>query len=473
MVLELEISSYKKRELYDEHLKVISGVAFTYREIDIIACILHQRGEKKMASLLSISPRTIGSHIHNIMLKLGYSSREYIIDFIEKSGQLMLINQYYFLLLIQNSFEKHLTTIGKTISSRGITYTVYYKLVSIEGKNILDKVKEHLKLVNITLKDIDKINKNEQNNSRLLIDNPISHKHQKNSVILVINRNSETSISRKQNDYFDSGNKENYYFNILDLLKKLVGEAIIDKSIQEFNGECRAIQASFNSRNQETKKLIKYSFWRKITKKHFIILLVLFILPILFTISLKVFHRYQGINPDRIVMDLPLPDQGTLLGRESILSEMKAKLLSNNCIKVIALVGIGGSGKTTIARQYARCCQKIPLIWEINCDTKDSIISSFKQLAYASCKTPEEKEELTSILQIKEQREAQKKLLIFLTQRIKSYSNWLIIYNNVRTFADIQQYFPYNPDVWGRGSVIITTMDANIANSSYIPAENI
>ena len=54
----LEINYHKKREIYDEHLKVINDVKFTYREIDVVACILHQRGEKKMASLLSISPLT-------------------------------------------------------------------------------------------------------------------------------------------------------------------------------------------------------------------------------------------------------------------------------------------------------------------------------------------------------------------------------------------------------------------------------
>jgi len=80
----------KTRELYDSYLNNIKDINFTHREIDIIACVLHNRGEKKTASLLSISPRTVSAHIHNVMLKLGCNSREHLIDFIEKSGKLLL-----------------------------------------------------------------------------------------------------------------------------------------------------------------------------------------------------------------------------------------------------------------------------------------------------------------------------------------------------------------------------------------------
>ena len=78
--MSLEISLNKKKDLYENHLSKIGDIKFTFREIDVITCVMHNRGEKKIASLLQISPRTVGTHLHNIMLKLGQNSRESIID---------------------------------------------------------------------------------------------------------------------------------------------------------------------------------------------------------------------------------------------------------------------------------------------------------------------------------------------------------------------------------------------------------
>jgi DNA-binding CsgD family transcriptional regulator len=66
----------KKKLLYNQYLNTISNIYFTYREIDVIACVLHNRGEKKIASLLNVSPRTVGTHIRNILQKLAKGTRE-------------------------------------------------------------------------------------------------------------------------------------------------------------------------------------------------------------------------------------------------------------------------------------------------------------------------------------------------------------------------------------------------------------
>jgi len=470
----LEINYHKKREIYDEHLKVINDVKFTYREIDVVACILHQRGEKKMASLLSISPRTISAHIHNIMLKLGHSSREYIIDFIEKSGKLSFIRQYYFLLLIQNSFKTHLVKIGKIVNRQGITCTVSYKQIGTEEKNVLNELKEHLKLANVILKDTYRTNEDIKRNFYVLTDELMHNQHQVNSAILILNKNNNSCIKSEANDYLDLSDKEQYYFVIFKLLEKVIGHNVLEGIIQEFNKEYQAIKNSFQTEHQKTQKLIESFFFKsKLTKRNFIILLVFFIPLIYGVIVLQFVTEDKATNSDQIIIDLLLPHQKALLGRQSIFATIEEKLANaNNGIKTIALVGIGGSGKTTIARRYARD-QKTSLIWEINCETQGSILSSLKQLVYSLCKTEEEKQQLMIILQMKEGPETEKRLLMFLTKKIKAYSNWLIIYNNLKTFKDIQEYFPYDSSVWGNGRVIITTTDSNIANNSYILAENV
>ena len=471
--MTLEIRNHKKKEIYDEFLNSISNIKFTHREIDVIACILHHRGEKKIASLLSISPRTVSAHIHNIMLKLGRGSREYIIDFIEKSGKLSFIKKYYFLLLVQNSFEAHLMKIGKIINKQGITCTLNCKQVGTEEKNILNQIKAYLKLANVDLKDTDRINEDIKSNFYVLTDELIPNQQQINSTVLIINKNNNACINYEANDYLDFNNKEQYYFLIFELLKKVIDHNGLEGIIQEFVKEYQAIKDSFQTESEEAKKLIESSFLKSnLTKRSFIILLAFLMLLISWIIIFQFFIKDKTINLNQITIDLPLPHENTLLARRSILSKMEEKLTNNNSINTIALVGVGGSGKTTIARQYARY-QKIALIWEINCETRDSIISSFKQLAYSLCKTEEEKQQLIIMLETKEKRETEKKLFIFLTKKIKHYHDWLVIYNNVKTFKDIQEYFPYDSNVWGNGKIIITTTDSNIASNSYILAKNV
>jgi len=144
-------SPNKKREIYNKCLQEISGIKFTFREVDIIACILHNRGEKKIASLLSISYRTVGVHVRNIMSKLGYSSREYIIDAVEKSGKQQYVRQYYFYLVTESSFEKTLQKIAALVNRSGIVYLTDFSMATKEDRKSLLQIEHNLSLANITL----------------------------------------------------------------------------------------------------------------------------------------------------------------------------------------------------------------------------------------------------------------------------------------------------------------------------------
>lgn len=141
--------------LYENYLTVIKGINFTLREIDIIACILHNRGEKKIASLFLISPRTISAHVYNIMNKIGCNSKDQIIDFIETSDKLGIIKEYYTHLLIKAYFEKFLSKISAIINRKPIRCFCNFEHALEIDKKLYQSIQKHLKLANIEI-DIDK-----------------------------------------------------------------------------------------------------------------------------------------------------------------------------------------------------------------------------------------------------------------------------------------------------------------------------
>lgn len=106
----------KHDEIYIKYLTTINGIRFTSREADILSCIVCTRGEKKIASICSISPKTVNVHIYNIMNKLQCNSREQIVDFTEKSGTSKIFREYYSHLLARHSFELSLSKISKLIA---------------------------------------------------------------------------------------------------------------------------------------------------------------------------------------------------------------------------------------------------------------------------------------------------------------------------------------------------------------------
>ena len=114
------------QDIYEAHLKTINNIKFTRREIDVISFFIHGRSPKKIASFLSIAPKTIENHTRNIMLKLECNSRESIIDFIEKSYKLQPLRSYYSSLLIQSAFEEVLQKASVLIKREASSCHIIY-----------------------------------------------------------------------------------------------------------------------------------------------------------------------------------------------------------------------------------------------------------------------------------------------------------------------------------------------------------
>src|SRR5262249_37762105 len=103
---------------------------------------------KTIAAFLSIAPKTVETHIRNIMLKLECSSQECIISFIERSGNLAYVKQHYLGILTRGAFAQCLKEIAKLIHKEALPHV---RLVAEENqvsvKSILEQLKRHLNAI--------------------------------------------------------------------------------------------------------------------------------------------------------------------------------------------------------------------------------------------------------------------------------------------------------------------------------------
>jgi tetratricopeptide (TPR) repeat protein len=140
-----------------------------------------------------------------------------------------------------------------------------------------------------------------------------------------------------------------------------------------------------------------------------------------------------------------------------------AFMLQKGNVKIIALTGIGGAGKTTLARQYAQQ-RKTPFVWELNAETEDSLIESFSELAAAFAQTASEKQAIAFARQKIGQKENRQKILNYVQNRLKNTEGWILIFDNSTSEIDLKPYLPLDMAGRGKGKIILTSRDVRISN---------
>ena len=508
---------------YYKDLKNISNVEFTPREMDVIACILNGRtAHKEIVILLSISAKVVEAHKSNINRKLQNITRSNVREFIEKSDKYSAVKHHYLHLLHWYAFEETLKRIAQIQKTSVKAISIYF--VKDKASNFIigsDKrsgIQDHLQLAGfaVDVKDIryedqDSINTEYDSNkhmifvvSEVLINNfHVSRKTK--ATISSRDSNGHNKEENKNNILFLSIEKsiptnllailpnsqsvivrDNYYFSFFELLLKLYSAADtlkVEELVKNFKENYHKKIPYFidegKTQDKTRQNISSLTHIDLFTKKGqlLVVAVIIIVAFIHYRYSMSVAHQHI-IHPDHqpIRADLMTPMSNSLLERPNIIHKIDERLQGTEGIKTIALtgiVGMGGTGKTTIARYYGKTLHDVSVIWELNAETKDSLLSSFQELSYCLADTTDLKSELELIQQIQNHEIQEKQLLNFVKSQLKKRPGWVLIYDNMENFSQINWYSPSDAEQWGSGKVIVTTRNEHITETNHIKPDDV
>jgi tetratricopeptide (TPR) repeat protein/DNA-binding CsgD family transcriptional regulator len=474
----LRAGALQRRQIIDVHLKEISGVSFTDRQIDILACLLHLRNYSKIATILGInSIRTVQTHVKHIRAKLGNRPVEHVVDLIEKSGKRHFFVQYYFHILVEYSFIKQLLKLKSLINPGTISYIKRIDIADDSQNQLLQVIVDHLKIANIAAAKkttelsgkefiLHLINNNAHSTTQSNAENK-SQQHDSRNVHLLFDKSIE-SIPSYVECYVDFRDKNNYYSSLFRLIEVFSdNKSVVQEIEREFIDEYTALCKSWGG---DEMKEFAIALESRNQPKPLIFKLVAIIVIVSCVVAWGFFHNK---SEQVIRSDLILPIETVLLERSKIIRKIDMLLKAKDKIQTVAIVGLGGAGKTVLARHYGRSRTKTQVVFELNAETKDTLVGSLRSLAYSLADTSELKSELHYIQQIENREIQEKQLLHFIQAGLRKSSDWLLIYDNVDDLSQNYHLFPHDVKQWGSGSVIITTQDEHIGVNNYIAPSHI
>lgn len=423
----------QKNKIFIEHLEVIDNIRFTQREMDVIACYVNNRSGQNIASLLSVSPRTVGAHLYNVRIKLGSIPKNKIIDFIEASGKLNYLKKYYEHLNYEIRLEKLLLDISVTKNLTTQKYSVIFHNINDSIKPIFDYISQKLEIIKVVLASQESNHK--ESNFNILYLESLNELDNFKIVLPQTQNASETII--------EFSSEKNPYLALSELIEALSDGDGISALSKSFQSDIKNLVSSLES-NASTPYPIK-----KIPEAKSLIFISSIIACLVIALLYYIIRSNQQVElniSESISFNLPQPYEHHIK-RKKIIKEINKKLFDKKNptpLKLVGLHGLGGAGKTAIARYYANNTpQKYQFVGWFSAESLEVLDSQYLELG--------EKHKLFS------KDISLKNKVSLVKEWFESMSTVLLVYDNIKDANTLKTYLPK------KGHIILTSRNDNVS----------
>lgn len=460
------ISINKKIELYNQYLYTVSNINLTIREVDIIACLIKNKGDKKIANLLSISYRTVNTHVSNILKKFRCNSRGDIIDLIERSGKLQYIHQYYVNLLIFSLFKIHLKKIG-AINHVSVVCSIQDSNSTKNSKILLQQIRQSLKIANIVIVESQEISKSilpiisvrQATYTSDLLSTSSNPDNLSSSVSVLLDKTFDISVL-KDMEYIDFTELAHYYFSVLKLIKKIMNTSKVNGIIQDFQEAYHNLHTSCDQSitlvaNPFKKDTADFRTRSVNTMRLFSVIISLIGLIIILCPILHTTHSKKRITYEQS-WNLPTHldhyvERHSI--KKSILDKFQYVSTRNNII-IVGIYGLGGIGKTTLANDIIHnSTQSYAFRGWIRADSEESLKNDYFTLCENVAICTKDMTDQQKIFNVKKWLEEQE--------------NILLVYDNIEDMNLLEKYLP------NTGHVLVTSRNYNVSNGVELNTMNL